>query len=64
MSKLFSKIELHSLSMFETIRLYKLKIAVKEESVRLNQLIFDGSLDIENIITAEDTFHQIGKEVS
>lgn len=52
------------LGLLDVVRLRRLKAAVREESCRLNRLIFGGTLPIEHVIAAEETFADISQGVS
>lgn len=54
-----AKIELYQLNLFDSLRLNKLKITVKQEANSLNRLVFDGKMEIENIMQADNVFQEI-----
>jgi hypothetical protein len=62
-TRIFKKIELFKLNMFDTIRYFRMKIALQEENKIVNNLIYDGKLEIEKIMKAEETFHAIHRSV-
>lgn len=58
-SILLVELEKKFLTPFQKIRLTRLRRVMMEENRKLNEELYNGSLDLENLITSENKFDEI-----
>jgi len=59
LSSVFKELSKKYLSIFDRVRLYKMRLCLKEQTDQFNRQIFEGKLELEEMMEAEEHYENI-----